>query len=94
MEALTEAVIMEFLRRTWKIFRTQHLRNETIREQANIEESIIQRTEERQLMWYAHVRLVENERWQIRVLSALRTRATWLQGVQFVMRNRRLQEED
>jgi hypothetical protein len=46
---------MDDLRRSSRISRKDKIRNETIRQQIGLEESIIKEIEQNQLMWYGHV---------------------------------------
>jgi hypothetical protein len=46
---------MDVLRRYSRISRKERIRNETIRQQIGLEETIIKETEQNQLTWYGHV---------------------------------------
>jgi hypothetical protein len=46
---------MDALRRSTRISRKDKIRNETIRQQTGLEETIIKETEQNQLTWYSHV---------------------------------------
>ena len=46
---------MDFLRRSSRISKLDHIRNDDIREMMHIEDTIVDRIERRQLIWYGHV---------------------------------------
>jgi hypothetical protein len=50
-----EATKKDALRRSSKISRKDKIRNETIRQQIGLEETIIREIEQNQLTWYGHV---------------------------------------
>jgi hypothetical protein len=51
---------MDAMRRSSRISRKDKIRNETIRQQIGLEETIIKEIEQNQLTWYGHVqRMVE-----------------------------------
>jgi hypothetical protein len=46
---------MDFLRRSCGIFRSDHVRNDRIKEIMDLDRTIIDRVEEKQLVWYGMV---------------------------------------
>jgi len=46
---------MDGLRRSCRISRKERIRNVTMRQQAGLEETIIEEIEQNQLTWYGHV---------------------------------------
>jgi len=57
-----EATEMDALRRSSRISRKDRIRNVTIRQQIELEETIIKENEQNQLTWYGHVQRMAEER--------------------------------
>jgi hypothetical protein len=53
---------MDALRRSSRISRKERIRNVTIRQQIELEETIIKKIEQNQLTWYGHVQRMTEER--------------------------------
>jgi hypothetical protein len=54
---------MDFLRRSCGISRLDHIRNDRIKEIMDLDKTIIDRVEEKQLIWYGHLQRMSEERW-------------------------------
>jgi hypothetical protein len=54
---------MDFLRRSCGISRVDHVWNDRIKEIMDLDKTIIDRVEERQLVWYGHLQRMSEERW-------------------------------
>jgi hypothetical protein len=46
---------VDTLRRSWKISRKERIRNVTIRQQIELEETVIKEIEQNRLTWYGHI---------------------------------------
>ena len=60
---------MDFLRRSCRISRLEHVRNEVIRERAKVVKSIIDDIDKKQLTWFGHVKRMEERRWPRKILE-------------------------
>jgi hypothetical protein len=60
---MLQAFQMDFLRRNCGISRLDHVRNDRIKEIMDLDKTIIDRVEERQLVWYGHLQRMSEERW-------------------------------
>jgi hypothetical protein len=58
-----QAFQMDFLRRNCGISRLDHVRNDRIKEIMDLDKTIIDRVEEKQLVWYGHLQRMSEERW-------------------------------
>jgi hypothetical protein len=58
-----QAFQMDFLQRSCGISRLDHVRNDRIKEIMDLDKMIIDRVEERQLVWYGHLQRMSEERW-------------------------------
>jgi hypothetical protein len=58
-----QVVEMDFLRRSGRVSRLEHISNQEIRTRMNAEESIIDRIKNKGLSWFGHVLRMEEERW-------------------------------
>jgi hypothetical protein len=58
-----QAVEMDYLRRSARVSRLQHVNNQEIRTRMNAEESKIDRIKNKCLTWLGHVLRMEEERW-------------------------------
>ena len=93
---------MEGMRRGAGISRLEKRRNEDIRNVMNMEESVNERIENRQLQWYGHVRRMDEKRWPNILLQWSpagrrkrgRPRTPWRSGISRMMDERELDEED
>jgi hypothetical protein len=54
---------MDYLRRSARVSRLEHISNQEIRTRMNAEESIIYRIKNKGLSWFGHVLRMEEERW-------------------------------
>lgn len=97
-----EAVEMDFLRRSLKVSRLEHIKNEEIRERSAKKETILHHIEQKQLLWYGHINRMEEERIPKNVFlyqpdrrrKRGRPRTTWIQGIESAMTRRHLKQED
>jgi hypothetical protein len=62
-----QAFQMDFLRRSCGISRLDHVQNDRIKEIMNLDKTIIDRVEEKQLVWYGHLQRMSEERWQKKI---------------------------
>jgi hypothetical protein len=58
-----QAVEMDYLRRSVRVSRLEHISNQEIRTRMNAEESIIDRIKNKGPSWFGHVLRMEEERW-------------------------------
>jgi hypothetical protein len=63
MEHAVNAVEMDYLRRSARVSRLEHMSNEEIRRRMAAEESAIERKQKRGLNWSGHVLRMGDERW-------------------------------
>jgi hypothetical protein len=61
------AVEMDALRRSCRVSRLERIRNEEIRRWMNKEDTVTEEIERRKLVWYGHVRRMEQHRWPQRI---------------------------
>jgi hypothetical protein len=54
---------MDFLRRSCGISRLDHVRNDRMKEIMDLDKTIIDRVEVKQLVWYGHLQRTSEERW-------------------------------
>lgn len=95
-------VEMDFLRRSCRISRSDHIRNDEIRQRTKVTETVIDRIEYKQLMWYGHVKRMENERWPRRIMEYIpsnrrrrgRPAASWENNMEIAMRNRDIEKNE
>ncbi|KAF2882053.1 hypothetical protein ILUMI_24118 [Ignelater luminosus] len=52
---------MDFMRK--RISRLQHVRNETIKREIDLQWTVIEEIEPRRLKWYGHMRRIEDSQW-------------------------------
>lgn len=96
-----DAVEMDFLRRSCRISRLEHIPNIEIRQRTNRIFRTTERIETRQLIWYGHVRRMEEHRWPRKAFEYTppnkrkrgRPTTTWLNGVMTTMRDRAINED-
>lgn len=97
-----QAVEMDYLRRSCRVSKLQHIRNEEIRRRTGMEVTVNDRIDTRQLIWYGHVMRMTNERWPRRVLEYIpygrrrrgRPATSWRQGVEKAMSSRELRDNE
>ena len=95
-----EATEMDVLRRSSRISRKNRIRNITIRQQIELEETIIKEIEQNQLTWYGHVQRMAEERlpkialkWMPKQKRARgRPKKNWTEGIKKTMNERNLNE--
>jgi hypothetical protein len=95
-----EATEMDALRRSSRISRKDKIRNETIRQQIGLEETIIKEIEQNQLTWYGHVKRMAEGRlpkitlkWMPKQKRAQgRPKKNWMEGIKKAMNGRILKE--
>lgn len=93
---------MDYWRRSSKVSRLQHIRNEEIRLNMEIDKTIIDIIEEKRLRWYGHVQRMNNNRWPKRLMDWTperrknkgRPRKSWKDGVKEAMGRRDLSVGD
>jgi hypothetical protein len=91
---------MDALRRSSRIPRKDKIRNDTIRQQIGLEETIIKETEQNQLTLYGHVqRMAEGRlpkislKWMPKHKRARgRPKKSWMEGIKKAMNGRNLSE--
>jgi hypothetical protein len=79
---------MDTLRRSSRISRKERIKNVTIRQQIELEETIVKEIEQNQLTWYGHVRRMAEGRlpkitlkWMPKQKRARgRPKKTWIKG--------------
>ena len=92
---------MDFLRRSCRVSRFEHIRNNVIRERMDLEKSIIESIDKKQLTWFGHVKRMEENRWPKKILEwdpperrkRGRPRRSWRDNVQEAMDARQLNED-
>lgn len=97
-----QALEMDALRRSCRVSRIQHIPNTVIKERMKVEKDIIDRIEGKRLVWYGHLRRMQETRWPLKILNWTpagkrrrgRPRRTWGQAVNEAMASRQLTEED
>ena len=95
-----EATEMDVLKRSSIISRKERIRNVTIRQQIEIEETIVKEIEQNQLTWYGHVqRMAEGRlpkialKWMPKQKRARgRPKKNWMEGTRKAMNERNLTE--
>jgi len=95
-----EATEMDALRRSSRISRKEKIRNVTIRQQIELEETIIKEIEQNQLTWYSHVQRMAEGRLPKIVLKRMpkqkrargRPKKNWTEGIRKAMDERNLNE--
>ncbi|KAK4879141.1 hypothetical protein RN001_007287 [Aquatica leii] len=83
------AVEMDYLRRSCRISRQEHIQNEQIRRRTRRVHTTVERVETRQLVWYGHVKRMSDDRWPKRALEYIppsrrrrgRPAQTWMSGI-------------
>jgi hypothetical protein len=96
------AVEMDYLRRSARVSRLEHMNNEEIRKRMDAEESAIERIQKRGLNWFGHVLRMGNERWPQQMYKwkppgkrkRERPKNSWFEGIVTAMKNRGLAFED
>lgn len=93
---------MDFLRRSCRISRLHHIRNDEIKDKMEIKKDIIDTVERKQLQWYGHLLRMPEERWPKQVYKWIppyrrrrgRPSTPWKQGILTAMATRNLTDED
>lgn len=96
------ATEMDFWRRSARVSRLDHIRNERIREMMNVETDMVQQIQHKQLQWYGHVERMQDERIPKMVMKWCprerrrrgRPKTTWMQGIRKAMSARDLNDGD
>lgn len=102
MENRLMAVEMDFWRRSCRVSRLDRVRNETIRERMEVEDSIIDTINKKKLLWYGHLNRMPNRRWPYKILNWVpperrkrgRPRTRWKEEIEKIMRSHNLEEGD
>lgn len=97
-----KTVEMDFFRRSCRISRLEHIPNEVIKQRSQIEDTIVDRIEQRQLIWYGHVmrmgqtRLprLATEYYPQNRRKRGRPAHTWTKGIEEAMTRRDLGQND
>jgi hypothetical protein len=97
-----QAFQMDFLGRSCGISRSDHVRNDRIKEIMDLDKTIIDRVEEKQLVWYGHLQRMSEERWSKKIWEWTphgrrrrgRSRRTWSSNIKEAMAARDLDEQD
>jgi hypothetical protein len=97
-----QAVEMDYLRRSERASRLQHISNQEIRTRMNAEESIIDRIKNKGLSWFGHVLRMGEERWPKQLYQWKppgkrkrgRPKKSWREEMMTVMQSRGLNIED
>jgi hypothetical protein len=95
-----EATEMDALSRSSRISRKDRIRNVTVRQQIELEETIFKEIEQNQLTWYGHVQRMAEERLPKIVLKWIpkqkrargRPKKNWMEGIKKAMNVRNLNE--
>ncbi|KAJ9582946.1 hypothetical protein L9F63_022707 [Diploptera punctata] len=96
------ALEMDYLRRSARKSKLEHVTNNEIRNIMEAEENIIERIEEKKLKWLGHVLRMEDERWPKQLYQWHPTRRrkrgrqklTWKENMKTLMQARGLSIED
>jgi hypothetical protein len=97
-----QAFQMDFLRRSCRISRLYHVRNDRIKEIMDLDKTINDRVEEKQLVWYGHLQGMSEERWPKKIWEWTlqgrrrrgRPRRTWSNNIKEALAARDLDEQD
>lgn len=92
---------MDYLRRSCRTSRIERVRNDTIRENMNMDTNIIEVVEKKQLKWFGHTKRMKNTRWPRRILEWIpaerrkrgRPRRSWRDDIDEAMKTRQLEED-
>lgn len=97
---MLEATEMDALRRSARISRVDRIRNEDIRQEMGLQDTIIRDIEGKQLTWYGHVQRMTDHRLPKQVMTWIpqhkrkrgRPKKTWNEGIRKAMSARNLEE--
>jgi hypothetical protein len=97
-----QAVEMDYLRRSARVSRLEHISNQEIRIRMNAEESITDRIKNKGLNWFGHVLKMEEERWSKQIYQWKppwkskrgRPNKSWREEMMTAMQSRGLNIED
>jgi hypothetical protein len=92
---------MDLLRRSCEISRLDHVRNDRIKEIMDLDKTIIDRVEEKQLAWCGHLQRMSEERWPKKIWEWTphgrrrrgRPRRTWSKNIKEAMSARDLEQD-
>lgn len=95
-----EATEMDALRRSAGVSRRERIRNEEIREQMGVQDTIMKDVERRQLIWYGHVQRMAEGRLPKEAMQWIprkrrkrgRPRKNWNEGIRKAMSDRNLND--
>jgi hypothetical protein len=93
---------MDFLRRSCEISRSDRVRNDRKKEIMDLDKTITDRVQEKQLVWYGHLQRMSEERWPKKIWEWTpqgrrrrgRPRKNWSNNVKEAMAARDLDEQD
>jgi hypothetical protein len=99
---ILQAVEMDYLRRSARVSRLEHVSNQEIRTRMNAEESIIDRIKNKGLNWFGHLLKMEVDRWPKQLYQWKppgkrkrgRPNKSWREEMMTAMQSRRLNIED
>ncbi|CAH1997397.1 unnamed protein product [Acanthoscelides obtectus] len=102
IENQLNAVETDVLRRSCRLSRLDHIRNDMIRERTCTQDTIVNRVERRQLVRYGHVMRMADERWPKKMVSYIpsnrrkrgRPKTSWRKGIEEATRKREMNEGD
>lgn len=102
MEQRLLSLEMDFWRRSARISKLQHIPNITIREIMNVEKTILDHIQEKQLSWYGHVQRMSEHRIPKQIMNwnplehrkRGRPKMTWIKGINKAMSTRNLRPGD
>ncbi|XP_050502979.1 uncharacterized protein LOC126882213 [Diabrotica virgifera virgifera] len=97
-----EVVEMDYLRRACGISKKDHIRNEDIRRRTHTVYSSVDKIETRQLVWYGHVKRMNEDRWPKKALNYIphqrrrrgRPSVAWEENVRHIMKDRAIKEDE
>lgn len=96
------ALEMDFWRRSAKISRLQHIRNEVVKQKMHVEQDIVEEIRRRQLLWYGHMKRMPEDRIPRKAFEWTpfqrkkkgRPRTEWKKEIDTGMEERGLEEGD
>lgn len=98
---MLETTEMDALKRSARISRADRIRNEEIQQRMEIQDTIMDDIERKQLTWYGYVQRMEDHRLPEQVMTWMphykrkkgRSKKTWDEGIRRAMSERNLEEE-
>ena len=93
---------MDFWRRSARVSKQDHIRNEKIREIMKVDHDIVTTIEKKRLVWYGHIKRMGEERWPKKVLNWIdperlkrgRPPKSWKSEIRQTMEDRGLKDGD